>query len=228
MDTTYIYTLEHPVNGQIKYVGKTNTPQKRAVNHACLSSTKGAYLKNWVISLSKEGLSPKLSVIDTVDIKEWQFWEKHYISLYKSWGFKLTNLTDGGNGFDGYVHSAETKKKMKESHADVRGSKNPMFGKKSAMRGKKHSHESKIKMSNAQSGEKNPAFGKHLSNEQKERLRVIKGIRIIVNDIEYPSVRKMCLELSVNRSNFKYLLLTKKVNIKTKLSYKSGAWASVI
>jgi hypothetical protein len=39
---------------------------------------------------------PKLEIIDIVKINEWAFWEQHYISLYKSWGFNLLNSTIGG------------------------------------------------------------------------------------------------------------------------------------
>lgn len=40
----------------------------------------------------------ELLELDNVKNKEWLFWEKHYISLFKSWGFKLTNQNKGGGG----------------------------------------------------------------------------------------------------------------------------------
>jgi hypothetical protein len=67
--------------------------------------------------LRKQGLKPIEEVIDEVPIEEWQFWEQHYISLYKSWGFNLVNWTIGGEGggMKGKKHSAETRRKQSES-----------------------------------------------------------------------------------------------------------------
>jgi hypothetical protein len=39
-----------------------------------------------------------MEVIDEVFTSEWQFWERHYVSLFKSWGFKLENKNNGGGG----------------------------------------------------------------------------------------------------------------------------------
>lgn len=39
-----------------------------------------------------------MEILDTVNVCDWQFWEIHYISLMKSFGFNLTNHTNGGGG----------------------------------------------------------------------------------------------------------------------------------
>jgi hypothetical protein len=44
------------------------------------------------------GKNIKMIKIDKVKNKEWLFWEKHYVSLFKSWGFKLDNKNNGGGG----------------------------------------------------------------------------------------------------------------------------------
>jgi hypothetical protein len=36
--------------------------------------------------------------IDRVSDNDWKFWECHYIGLFKSWGFSLTNKNAGGGG----------------------------------------------------------------------------------------------------------------------------------
>jgi hypothetical protein len=36
--------------------------------------------------------------LDEVPKINWQYWEKFYISLFKSWGFDLVNYTGGGDG----------------------------------------------------------------------------------------------------------------------------------
>lgn len=44
------------------------------------------------------GKNIKMVKIDIVKNQEWLFWEKHYVSLFKSWGFKLDNKNNGGGG----------------------------------------------------------------------------------------------------------------------------------
>jgi len=140
---TYIYSLEYP-EGNIRYIGKSNNPKKRFSNHLeDYKKLPKTYKKNWIKSLLKRGLKPILSIIDEVLQEEWPFWEIHYISLYKSWGFKLTNSTDGGEGTDNFNHSEETKEKLRKFHI-----------------GKIHSEESKRKMSESRKGKKNHMFGK--------------------------------------------------------------------
>jgi hypothetical protein len=52
----------------------------------------------------------KNQIIDEINIGEWSFWEMHYISLFKSWGFDLTNGDNGGLGIG--RHTTEFKNKI--------------------------------------------------------------------------------------------------------------------
>ncbi len=102
MKKTYFYTLSDPRSiDNIRYVGKSDTPFERYNSHL---HEKGNYHRcYWISSLKKEGLKPYLEIIDEIEYntkKDWEFWEKHYISLYKSWGFDLVNGTIGGDGID--------------------------------------------------------------------------------------------------------------------------------
>lgn len=95
--TTYIYALIDPRNGHIKYIGKANVPSQRFKGH--LIKAKSGYNLHvcvWIRGILKMGELPILEIIDEVPISEWEFWEIHYISLFKSWGYKLTNMSDGG------------------------------------------------------------------------------------------------------------------------------------
>jgi hypothetical protein len=53
----------------------------------------------------------EIELLDTVKLNEWKFWEKYYISLFKSWGFKLENKNNGGSGPSFY--NEEERKKFK-------------------------------------------------------------------------------------------------------------------
>ena len=91
-------------------------------------------------------------------------WEKYYIKLFNTLYPNGYNLTEGGNGG---VPCEESKRKNRESN----------LGKPSAFKGKKHTEETRKKMSENHydcSGEKNPMFGKHFSEETKRKMRVAK------------------------------------------------------
>jgi len=95
METTFIYALQDPITKRIRYVGKSNEPKKRLTEHL-LDKVSNTYKSNWINSLG--GKSPNLIILDEVPIIEWGFWESYYIDLCRSWGFNLTNLTNGGDG----------------------------------------------------------------------------------------------------------------------------------
>ena len=116
-----IYTLRHPLTNEIKYVGKTKgTLKNRWYSHISnykLSKEK-SYKNSWIVSLKKENLKPTIELLDEVPENEWEFWEKYWISQFLQWGFKLTNMTKGGEGSNGgkgslgYKHTEETKRNI--------------------------------------------------------------------------------------------------------------------
>jgi len=93
--------------------------------------------------------------------------EKETIKLFKLNRYKypnshIFNFTDGGEGMSGYVPSEETKKKLSEASI---GEKNHFYG-------RKHSDESKKKMSDAHTGKK-------LSKEHRKKIsKSNKGRRV--------------------------------------------------
>lgn len=108
----YIYALEYP-KGNIRYIGKTVNLQQRYARH--LRDAKKLTTSHklaWLNSLLKKGERPIMTIIDEVPIDDWVFWEQHYISLYLSWGFELTNSTFGGEGL---LATEEVKKKISNS-----------------------------------------------------------------------------------------------------------------
>jgi len=78
----------------------------------------------------------------------------------------------------GYHHSAETKAKIGASNIgkhDMRGEKNPMFGKRgeeTGFYGKHHTAEAKAKIGAAHRGENSPMYGKHYHHTQKYRAQL--------------------------------------------------------
>jgi len=101
MKKTYIYSLNCPLDGTVKYIGKANSPKDRFRKHKSLAdkNTGDNILKNkWIKQLLDQNLLPILNIIEEVDVSEWKVKEKFYIKLYKDNGVELFNICGGGNG----------------------------------------------------------------------------------------------------------------------------------
>lgn len=131
MKIVKFYTLSDPRTPDIiRYLGKTSQEkiQRRLDQHVCDAKRaqkrkiKSNHNYNWIQSLLKDGLKPLIIEIDRIEVskesKEWVILEKYWISQLKTWGFKLTNLTDGGDGNQNQVVSKET---IEKRAAQIRG-----------------------------------------------------------------------------------------------------------
>lgn len=99
--TTYIYALKDPITFEIRYIGKSDNPIKRLRKHIIFTKANPNcynHKTNWIRQIISTNSIPIIEIIDEVNIVDWMFWESHYISLYKSWGFNLVNSTLGGDG----------------------------------------------------------------------------------------------------------------------------------
>lgn len=99
--------------------------------------------------------------------------EKYWIKFYRGNGFKLTNLTEGGEGVEGRVCSIETRKKMSEWQKGralppehIKKISDSKKGKPSPRKGVKLSIELRKKLSEAHKG-------KPLTLETRKKLSLI-------------------------------------------------------
>lgn len=138
----FIYTLSDPTTNQVRYVGKTVNLKKRYSSHICNFNKKNKK-ENWVLSLKNKNEKPLMEVVDTVPYKNWEFWERYWISQFKAWGFDLVNLTEGGDN----VCSDKTRKKLKLAGKNRKQSPEAIEKTASANRGRKNTQEMKDKMS---------------------------------------------------------------------------------
>jgi group I intron endonuclease len=165
MTTTYIYCLFDPITEQPRYIGKSDNPHKRYLEHL---NEKGKTKKiNWIKSLKKKSLVPILETLDEVRSEDWKIMECMYISLFKGWGFDLVNGTYGGDGsssgagnpmfgkkgIDNPNYGKKHSEEFKKHHSELQAGKNNSFY------GKKHTQESLKKISQRSSGENNPNYG---------------------------------------------------------------------
>lgn len=125
-----IYILVDPLTNQVRYVGQTISKFKERLRQHIYRSVKRnkSHKDSWILSLHNKGLKPLIEEVDCVNYNELDFWEKYYISLYKSWGFSILNLDDGGQ--KGQRMTQESKDKISLS-----------------LTGKKQSEETKLKRS---------------------------------------------------------------------------------
>jgi group I intron endonuclease len=152
-----IYILWDPRNNGKCYIGQAiNSLKRYKYGHLSSYSLKAKTLKNsWLKSLLAQGLDPVLEILDEVPESEWPFWERYYISLYKSWGFNLMNGTLGGDGI---------------GKGTLSGDKNPS-----------KRPEIRKKLSEANLGVKSFWFGKKFTTEHCENLGISKKGKIPKN-----------------------------------------------
>lgn len=113
----YIYCLSDPRTKEVRYIGKTErSPLVRLSHHLCIArSGKRRYVYNWIRNLLKDGHIPIISILEICSIKGWEEREKYWIAYGKSIGWRLTNLTAGGEGTKGYLFTEEVKDKMRSA-----------------------------------------------------------------------------------------------------------------
>lgn len=139
MKPVSIYTLSHPITGEVRYVGKTKNPSNRRSGHVCGAKRGLKYASAaWIRTLLAAGLAPDFKIVEEVPPGQpWQNREKAWIAEYKMQGARLLNHTEGGDGIEGA--SEETRLKIG-----------------AASRGRKHSQESRQQMSESRTGRKMP------------------------------------------------------------------------
>lgn len=115
--TTFIYGLQDPRTGEIRYIGKADDLKRRMRCHRYEAGRLKTHRCNWLFSLQKEKLRPILVILDIVPKLNWQFFERAYIKVYRECGVNLVNGTDGGEGTEGVIHTPENRKKFSLNRA---------------------------------------------------------------------------------------------------------------
>ena len=176
-----VYTLASSLEPKaIRYVGisKFDTADKRLKEHirGARKKKNTGHKDNWIRSVIVNG-----GEIITTVIENNLLWgeacegEKFYIREYRSLGYNLTNLTDGGDGNLGLIPSEETRGRMRNAHLGRTYGPHSIETReklKIAQTGKKLSEETRMKMSIASPRRK-------MSPENKAKLLVVHLGRIV-------------------------------------------------
>lgn len=96
---TYIYILQDPNTQEVKYVGKSISPNRRYYYHANRKAQdyNRRHLSNWLKVLLDSGKKPIMTIIDEAE-DDWEELEIYWIAQFKQWGFNLCNHSEGGQG----------------------------------------------------------------------------------------------------------------------------------
>jgi group I intron endonuclease len=207
MRTVKIYTLSNPIDGTIRYVGKTETTlEKRLKGHIYdLKRCNNKHKLNWFNLLLTENKKPLITLLDEVPYKEWVFWECFWIDLLTQWGFNLVNGTKGGEGYTSdQVKKLWLNDEYRKHHTDrVQGVNHPMYG-------RHHSEKTKKILSEkcGRKGTSHPMYGFKYSDEEKKKRRLSQpNIKTCVRmDMDghvidrWDGVNLMCRELNLDAS----------------------------
>lgn len=95
--------------------------------------------------------------------------EKFWINQKKSFtnGY---NMTTGGDGVGGYVHSEESRRKNSAAHKGLIKSPQHILNLKISNTGKKRSKETRQRISDSKRGNKHPWKGKHLPLKTRQQI----------------------------------------------------------
>lgn len=170
--TYYIYLHRRNDTGEVFYVGKGTHTKKHGYDRASYTKKRNSL---WNNIAKKTSYTVELFATFFNESDCFQM-EVDLIKLYgkKSEGGTLCNLTDGGEGHNGYSPTLETREKLRQLVAD---GKHPNFGKKLSaetcrkksksmksseknLKGKNLPDWWKQKIADTKRGSDNPMFGK--------------------------------------------------------------------
>lgn len=166
--TCGIYLIENKKTGQ-QYIGQSNNIERRWREHLRCKDRKNSYIDNAIHKYGNEKFT--LSIICELEKDDdlLNAMEEYYIWKYNTYKDKNHyNLTPGGDFNPAIL--PEVRAKMSKA---LSGENHPMYGKngeESPFFGHKHTPKTKAKMSKANSGENNPMYGKKHTQESREKM----------------------------------------------------------
>lgn len=108
--STYIYALVDPFSMEIRYIGWTANPSQRLTSHISESRQKKKHCHHWIQQILMQGGKPIMQIIEEISPDDFAEMERHWIKYCRSLGIPLTNISEGGEKAQGYIHPGEPKK----------------------------------------------------------------------------------------------------------------------
>lgn len=90
----YIYGLQDPIDKRIKYVGKSNDPDRRLLQH--IGTSEDTAKGRWIQSLRAMGKQPSVVILASCEDDQVFYHENWWILMGRRQGWELTNGTTPG------------------------------------------------------------------------------------------------------------------------------------
>lgn len=196
MGIVRIYLLLDPRTEEIRYVGKTKfSLEKRLKDHlAFIKYSNQTRVYQWIKSLLKLGLKPKIVLIELATDENWEEAETRWIKYIRSVkGKRLTNHAAGGAGVLGYECTEKDKEKMRKGHAK----RGPMSPERKAEIAKKISETQKGRKKTPEQNEKNRRSHIGIPLSVEGRRKVSRAVKKRWQDKEWAAKRREQLRAMV-------------------------------
>lgn len=151
----FVYGLVDPRTGEVRYVGKTTRGYTRIRQHFSPAHLKrdATYKSKWIRALQRLGLMPTCTILEDIeDPRDLDDAERRWIKEGREKGWRLTNLTDGGEGVPGLKnpHTEEWCQKLSVALKGHAVSATTRARLSAANKGRTHTTEARANMSTAQ------------------------------------------------------------------------------
>ena len=202
----YVFSDEF---GIPKYVGKTKCFNARIKQH--LNKDRfiyKSYFYNWLNKQLSEDKEYFIDILEEVNDLNWQEREKYWIKHIKENGYKLTNMTDGGDGNNNQVFTEESKEKRRQK----------MLGHKLSEHTKKlisEAHKDKIVLESTKQKLREINLGKPCPEHVKKLLyKEVNQYTLQGNYIKtFKSLTEASKEIDCRKSTLSNVIKTKKIKI---------------
>lgn len=192
----YIYTLSDSSTDEIRYVGKAKNPYKRFEQHLreAKANKYSSHKDNWIRILLSKNIEVKMEILDFIEDIDWKWLEIYWIAQLRNWGFKLTNMTDGGDGNNNQIFSEESNIKRSNALLGISRPEDVKSKISESHKGKKLSNITKEKLRQCN-------LGKTYSEESK--LKKSKKVKMCLDDncIIFDSVKACAEHLDCRKSS---------------------------
>lgn len=174
----YIYALICPIEGKVRYVGKTIGVKTRLYSHINNNRRDYNYCKRkWMENVLNSNAYPTLSILEICNENTWSDREKYWIKYLKEIGHSLLNITEGGESYSHWKG-----KKLSQKHKDkIRQSS---IGLNTWMKGRKMPDNVKLKISKSNKGKKKPPRTKEHTENRMRSYKRNRALRKLLGDLE--------------------------------------------